>query len=634
MKYHSLLAKATIAAVAVVGLSLASEAKATWVQFCGYVYQDCDNDGIFDPGERPIEGVAVTLSGWQFYPSPGFAVSAAVYTDANGRYCFTVAPGRYTVTETQPSGYFDGQDTLGQPNITNDVHQYVAVVNDAFTVQFFEDDYYLRGLRSIDNNNFGEVTPVSIGDYVWVDTNHDGIQDADEQGLEGVTVLLKDCALNTLATTTTDAGGHYLFPNLAPGNYSVQFVLPAGYVFSPANQGSDDTKDSDANPDPASGVTDCITLICGQDSLDWDAGVYRLPQYASIGDFVWKDSNRNGIQDADETGVENVTVHLMDCMGNVLATTTTDANGHYLFANLTPGNYNIHFVLPVGYLFSPAGQGGDPAKDSDADPATGMATCTTLDGNEVDLSWDAGIYPEPQVASIGDFVWKDSNRNGIQDAGEVGVGNVTVHLMDCAGNVLASTTTDASGHYLFSGLTSGNYNIQFVLPTGYAFSPANQGGDATKDSDADPATGLTACTTLDNGEADMSWDAGIYKRCSPGTGTPGYWKNHPEAWPVRTITIGGVVYTKAQAITWLKKSVTGDKRVTMFKALVCAKLNVLIGNEGSCVADAIVQADQWMATYGSAPVAGSSAAWQQGGNALATLLDDYNNGRLCAPHRD
>jgi hypothetical protein len=119
---------------------------------------------------------------------------------------------------------------------------------------------------------------------------------------------------------------------------------------------------------------------------------------------------------------------------------------------------------------------------------------------------------------------------------------------------------------------------------------------------------------------------------APGTGTPGFWKNHPQAWPVDSIVIGGVTYTKAQAIAILKTS-GGDKTLTMFAQLVSAKLNVLVGNESSCVAATITAADAWLTAFplGSG-VRGSSNAWKLG-EPLKNTLDAYNNGELCAPHR-
>jgi chitodextrinase len=122
---------------------------------------------------------------------------------------------------------------------------------------------------------------------------------------------------------------------------------------------------------------------------------------------------------------------------------------------------------------------------------------------------------------------------------------------------------------------------------------------------------------------------------SPGTGTPGYWMNHPEAWPVDEITIGGVLYTRDEAIALIKASTKKDVTYIMFQALVAAKLNVLMGNDDSCIALTIAAADAWMADYGpvGSGVTGKGTAWREG-EPLYWMLDDYNNGLLCAPARD
>ncbi|MBN1133650.1 MAG: PKD domain-containing protein, partial [Methanosarcinaceae archaeon] len=127
---------------------------------------------------------------------------------------------------------------------------------------------------------------------------------------------------------------------------------------------------------------------------------------------------------------------------------------------------------------------------------------------------------------------------------------------------------------------------------------------------------------------------------APGTGSHGYWKNHLDAWvypdgtPINYIEIGGVLYTKEDAIIEMKKPVKGDKTYTMFPSLVAAKLNVMVGNDGDCINDTIAEADEWMALnpLGS-NVRGNSDAWEIG-ESLYWELDDYNNGELCAPSRD
>ena len=128
-----------------------------------------------------------------------------------------------------------------------------------------------------------------------------------------------------------------------------------------------------------------------------------------------------------------------------------------------------------------------------------------------------------ELASIGDFVWLDQGSgtaandfNGIQDAGEVGIPGVTVNLYDGSDSLVASTSTTSTGAYLFSNLEPGDYYVEFIPPTGYSISPQDQGGNDATDSDADATTGQTIQTTLDAGENDLTWDAGMYQYASIG----------------------------------------------------------------------------------------------------------------------
>jgi hypothetical protein len=119
---------------------------------------------------------------------------------------------------------------------------------------------------------------------------------------------------------------------------------------------------------------------------------------------------------------------------------------------------------------------------------------------------------------------------------------------------------------------------------------------------------------------------------NPGTGTPGYWKNHPDDWPVSGITIGSKTYTTEEAIAWLGK-VGKDKTTTIFASYVAAFLNSKIGNDTSCVSAAMTFAYNWLSTHPvGSNVLASSADWQQAVPYHQTL-DAYNNGQLCAPHR-
>ncbi len=357
-------------------------------------------------------------------------------------------------------------------------------------------------LKCADNT----LPKASLGDKVWNDANKNGIQDSGEAGIAGVAVKLFTCSGTLIATTNTDANGNYLFANIAPADYYAEFVKPTGFVFSPKDQGSDDSKDSDA--EPANGKTICTTLTAGENDLTWDAGLYPEPK-ASLGDKVWEDLNKNGIQDANEPGMANVTVKLFDCSGALKSTTTTNTSGIYSFTNLNPGSYYVEFVSPSGYQFTIKNAGGSSV-DSDAD-ANGKTDCVTLNAGDNNTTVDAGLFKPELKASLGDKVWEDTNKDGIQDSNEFGVANVAVKLYTCSGDWVASTNTNIYGVYSFANLNAGSYFVEFVKPSGYLFTTKDAGTNDAVDSDVDITTGRTDCFTLNPGDNNTSIDAGIYK---------------------------------------------------------------------------------------------------------------------------
>lgn len=117
----------------------------------------------------------------------------------------------------------------------------------------------------------------------------------------------------------------------------------------------------------------------------------------------------------------------------------------------------------------------------------------------------------------------------------------------------------------------------------------------------------------------------------PGVAGPGYWKNHPEAWPVNEITMGGRTIPKRLAIALMSLPERGDKTKTVFRHLVAAKLNVLAGNDDACIAEAMEAADAWLARHPvCSGVRASSAAWKRIAPVVGRL-EAYNDGELCAP---
>jgi hypothetical protein len=273
-----------------------------------------------------------------------------------------------------------------------------------------------------------------------------------------------------------------------------------------------------------------ITSCTGNSFCDDPFQVIFIPLTCcsgAIGDYVWYDSNRNGLQDAGEPGIDGVTVNLKDSSGTIIATTTTDTNGYYQFAGRCPGTYVVEVdqtTLPRGSSTSICNAERDDAVDSDSDnpDCSPRQTVTLTIDNPSNDTIDFG-FVSPCTGSIGDFVWQDLDGNGVQDDGEPGVPNVVVRLFACDKTLEGETTTDADGRYSFDGLCGPDYFVEFVLPPGKMFTASNQGGDPAEDSNADQWTGQTACFTLGPNEDNPTIAAGLVGQdLCPPTPIPGF----------------------------------------------------------------------------------------------------------------
>ena len=253
------------------------------------------------------------------------------------------------------------------------------------------------------------------------------------------------------------------------------------------------------------------------------------PTQYTIGDFVWKDANGNGIQDSGETGIPGVTVTLLASDNStVVSSTTTDSTGKYSFTQ-PAGTYFVKFSLPTGYIFTTKNAtGSTTANDSNVNTATGLTDAITIT-NANDLTIDAGLKANvtQPTYTIGDFVWNDLNGDGNQDISEPGISGVTVNLLASDGTtVITSTTTDANGKYSFS-VIAGTYYVNFSLPGGYNFTTKNAAGSTTtNDSNANTSTGTTDAIVVSGNDSTI--DAGLKPTVNycAAIRTPGFWKNY------------------------------------------------------------------------------------------------------------
>ena len=483
------------------------------------VWYDDNHNGIQDKSEGGVAGVSVTL--YRGNQSVGTTT-----TDSHGEYLFSNLPAgdyylKFDLSSVQSGYRVTTQDVGSDDSKDSDVNPDNGMTP-TITLAAGTTD------RSWDMGLYKPTTPAakgSVGDRVWYDDNHNGLQESGETGVENVAITLYDKSGTEIGTTLTDTQGAYSFEDIEPGEYYLKFdpsSLPESYRFTKQDEGSDESRDSDVNPQD--GKTGSFVLHVGEKRTTLDAGIFKptsKPNLGSIGGIVWHDENHNGILEEGEKGVQGIKVSLYDANDMQVNSTTTDKNGRYNFDNLTPGSYHLKCdqdaIIANGYKITLKDQGNNEMVDSDADPADGTTPPTTLDAGENDTSWHIGLYKPKatiQLASLGDRVWYDTNGNGIQDSGERGAENISVTLYEVDGSEVATARTDSNGLYKFEDLYPGEYYIVFdlaTLPKGYVITKRNQGSDESQDSDPALTTGKTVTIRLEGGEDDTSWDMGLVK---------------------------------------------------------------------------------------------------------------------------
>ena len=374
----------------------------------GKLYNDADASFSSSDSEAPYAGVTVALlkkDGTPVLDKDGNPVTDV--TDAEGKYSFPGLPlGEYTVSVVDP--------TSGPLAGTKPTEAYTGRYKTTADVTIAE------ATGSVIDVNFGFVKPASVGDYTWMDVNRDGIQDADEPALPGVTVTLTyedgsavtDASGNVVTAKTSDANGKYSFENLLPGGYKVSFQAPAGYEATTSDAGADRAKDSN-------GAEASVTLAQDQtdDTIDFGAVGTGV-----IGDQLFLDVNQNGgnAPDAGDKVLPGVKVTLTwTGPGGITRTyeTTTDTDGKYKFENLLPGDYKVSIdretlktaepLLDV-LTHSPAGDVENKTVISDATKAdsTAFATAMKLTANltltgeknqNLNQDWGFGISADTAI---------------------------------------------------------------------------------------------------------------------------------------------------------------------------------------------------------------------------------------------
>lgn len=429
------------------------------------VFLDSDNDASFDAGEG-LAGVTVNV----VWPGPdgtfgnGDDVTVTSITDATGTWTIGGLPiGSLrvdVVTAGLPAGLANSVDPDGGTANTSTVTLTAGATNL--------------------NQDFGYRGTGTIGDTVFSDTNGDGIQQPGEPGLGNVMVSIDNAGHTVTSSTTTTGAGTYHFTNLTPGTYTITVTPVSGQT-------------------PTTPTSFVITIPPGgtNDSADFGFVPPPPPATGTIGDTVFTDTNGNGAQDAGEPGLAGVTVTLRIDADNdgtfetVGATQVSGADGHYSFENLPPSPYQVVVTPPTGQF-----------------PTTPIAIPVQLGSGDSVLTADFGLRDTAApTGSIGTTVFDDTNGNGTQDPGELGVAAVTLTLRQdtdgdgIAETVVGTTITDTNGAYSFPGLPPGSYTVTVTPPSGQFVT-----------------TAATQAVALSAGETVTTADFGLNSQSTPPPG--------------------------------------------------------------------------------------------------------------------
>ncbi|MEL6894460.1 MAG: SdrD B-like domain-containing protein, partial [Actinomycetota bacterium] len=396
----------------------------------GRVWADADGGGTQN-GESAMPGVDVELL------DAGGNVVAADTTAADGSFSFPgLLPGAYSVRPVMPAGMvLTTPDVGGDDTVDSDV---LPATGETAAV-------VLVSGSTVTDVDAGLFELATIGDTVFADLDGNGVQGIGEPGIAGVTVTVRDAGGMVVGTDVTGGDGTYGV-TVDPGTLSVTVTVPAGWSAGSA------------------GDTQAAIVTSGTDIDDVD---FPLTGALELAGSVVYDVAGDATNDTSDPGLGGITMTATwdGPDGPVVFTTTTQPDGSYLFGDLPPGSYDVvvdDTTLPNGII--------QPTIDPDG-PAGGVDLATTISLTGASLTaLDFGVTG---TARLGDNVFVDADGDGVLDAGESGVGGVTVTatVTTTAGVITLTTVTDPTGFYEFADLPAGDYVVSLdatTLPIGLA----------------------------------------------------------------------------------------------------------------------------------------------------------------------
>ncbi len=263
-------------------------------------------------------------------------------------------------------------------------------------------------------------------------------------GMENVLVELLDAEgfpVSETTTTQTIADGSFYLKGALPGEYCLQFTLPAGCIFS------------DPLLDDSVYTTELFKL---DTATDLTLPALSAVPAGSLNGVMYYDGNVNGQYDADsEATYDNIIVTLVNTDYDMTYETRTMDGGCFAFYDLRPGAYTISVSLDEGLCFAHDDSSLIPAS---IQPAV-TADFTLLSGQHYDGSNIAIATP----AGISGTLYFDLLNNNILDADDAGAGGITLVLQSADALHSYTAITDENGQFTLSPIVSGNYHLLVSL---------------------------------------------------------------------------------------------------------------------------------------------------------------------------
>lgn len=428
----------------------------------GVIWNDLNNDGVRATDPVTGEFLEPGLEGWTVFADldgngsldPG---EPSTVTNSRGEYNFVSLVGdtSYQITEVLPEKWypspgFDSVQTVdvfaGENTVVGDFANF-TVLNGSIRGTVWS-DLNRNGVR--DTNVAGDFTDPGLQDWtVFIDLNRNLTLDAGEP------------------SALTDVNGGYFFGDLQVGDYEVREILPTGWEV---------TKYFSDNQ--------TVTVHSGIETPGADFANFNLSTIVpgSISGVVFNDLNGNGVRDVSGTGtftdpgLSGWTVFL-DLNGNgifdgVDTKATTAGDGSYTLTNVSPGTVSVVEVPVAGFRATA--------------PVSRLHTISLTNGENA-TGLDFGNQG-PTDSSISGIVFADTNKDGKQQPGELGIAGALVYLdlnnsegfdpsepfVLTASDQFYTPTLDESGTYSFTHLSPGSYTVRVILPTIFSATPATE----------------------------------------------------------------------------------------------------------------------------------------------------------------